>query len=69
MGEGDDHVMDTAAKQGVWDHDEIEKIAGLLEHRGWLRRGNTFQKPNAPAHYTISEAVESAMKSGIGRRM
>jgi hypothetical protein len=51
------------------DHDEIEKVADFLVDRGWLRRGNTFQKPNAPAHYTISQAVDIAMKTGIGRRM
>ena len=53
----DDHPMDTKEKQDVWDHDEIEKVAVFLEKRGWLRRGNTFQRPSAPRHYTISEAV------------
>lgn len=66
MGE-DDHVQDTQAKQDVWDHDEIEKVAAFLVDRGWLRRGNTFQRPNAPAHYTISEAVKSELGSGFRR--
>lgn len=61
----DDHPMDTQAQQDVWDHSEIEKIAAFLVKRGWHRRGNTFQRANAPHHYTISEAVLAE----FGRRM
>jgi hypothetical protein len=63
----DEHAQDTQAKQDIWDHAQGEAIAKILVNRGWLRRGNTFQKPNAPMHYTIAEAVESELGRGFRR--
>jgi len=56
-------------QQNVWDHAEIEKIADFLVKRGWVRRGNMFQRPYSPDHSTIAEAIfaEFVRPMGAGK--